>query len=133
MRRSALNRGARGPYAAAARGLERGATDCAFGGRRWFDPEDAREPNLGGITEEDLVNLDPAKIDAELQLMAEVMAPVSGPFDNNAHDPAEEMRQAFENAGPKDLAPVQEALDRRWLETTTRFARWCARFLRATV
>jgi hypothetical protein len=97
--------------------LERAATDSAFGRRGWFEGDYGQEQNLGGITERDLLSLDPAKIDDDIQLVAEVLSPEDGPFFNNADDPLEESRRTFTEAGAKALAPVVEALDQHYLRT----------------
>lgn len=96
--------------------LERAATDSAFGRRGWFEGDYGQEQNLGGVTEKDLLNLDPAKIDNDLQLVAEVLSG-GGAFFNNADDPVEGARQTFVAAGAKALAPVVTALDQHYLQT----------------
>ncbi|MCC7157564.1 MAG: carboxypeptidase regulatory-like domain-containing protein [Bryobacterales bacterium] len=97
--------------------LERAATDSAFGRRGWFEDDYGREPNLGGITERDLFTLSPTKIDDDIQLVAEVMAPEFGPFFNNTGDPLAEARRTFAAVGAKALAPVLGALDQHYLRT----------------
>ena len=97
--------------------LERAATDSAFGRRSWFERNTGQQQSLGGITGTDLLSLDPAKIDDDLQLVAEVFSVSSVPIVNNADDAAEGVRRAFEKAGPKQLAPVIQALDQHYLQT----------------
>jgi hypothetical protein len=97
--------------------LERAATDSAFGRRSWFEGNSGQEQSLGGITGSDLTNLAPAKIDDDLQLVAEVLSAEGVSIVNNADDAAEKVRQAFEAAGPKQLAPVLQALDQQYLRT----------------
>lgn len=98
--------------------LERASTDSTFGRRSWFEDSDAREPNLGGITETNLLNLDPARIDdADLQLVAEVLSADKGSLFNSAEDPIEEITQAFGTAAAKTLAPVVEAINEHYLQT----------------
>ncbi len=97
--------------------LERAATDSAFGRRGWFEGDSGQEPNLGGIAERDLFSLPPAKIDDDIQLVAEVLSPEFGPFFNNADDPMEETLRTFAAAGAKTLAPVLEALNQHYLRT----------------
>jgi hypothetical protein len=96
--------------------LERAATDAAFGQRRWFDYDIDGEPNLAGMRESDLEELDPAKIDGDLQLAAEVLIPDPF-FANSGEDTAEEARESFSKAGVQALAPVKNELDARYLET----------------
>ncbi len=97
--------------------LERAATDSTFGRRGWFEDDYGREPNLGGITERDLLSLSPVKLDGDIQLVAEVLAPEFGPFFNNTDDPVGEARRAFAAAGAKALAPVLEVLDQHYVRT----------------
>jgi hypothetical protein len=53
---------------------ERAATDSATGQRRWFDPYYAATENrVAGFSKDDLKSLDPAKIDADYQLVAEAL------------------------------------------------------------
>ncbi|HEY3739906.1 MAG TPA: MG2 domain-containing protein [Bryobacteraceae bacterium] len=97
--------------------LERAATDSAFGRRGWFEGSDEHEPNLGGITERDLFNLFPSKIDEDIQLVAEALSPDFGLFSNHADDPTDDLLRAFEAPATKALAPVQNALDQHYLQT----------------
>jgi hypothetical protein len=97
--------------------LERAATDSAFGRRGWFERNSGQEQGIGGITGIDLMNLDPDKIDDDLQLVAEVLSADSSAFVNNADDAAGKARAAFEGAGQKALAPVIQALDQHYLQT----------------
>ena len=97
---------------------ERASTDSAFGRRHWFDDAGPQEMNLGGITETDLLNLDPARIDdADLQLVAEVFSAARESFVHNSEDPMQEIRQAFAKAAAKALVPVVEAIDRSYADT----------------
>jgi hypothetical protein len=98
--------------------LDRASTDNAFGRRNWFERLDTRETNLGGITESDLLNLEPARVDdADLQLVAEVLSADRGALVNSADEPNEHIRQAFKNAVSDDLAPVVKAINEHYLET----------------
>ncbi len=97
--------------------LERAATDSALGRPGWFEDYDQRDSGIGAITESDLANLDPAKLDDDLQLQAEVLSQWWGQFVNSSDDAMETARQAFAAAGAKALAPVASALDRHYLET----------------
>jgi hypothetical protein len=96
--------------------LERAVTDSTFGPRRWFEGDYGQEQNLDGITQRDLLNLDPAKIDNDLQLVAEVLAG-NGVFFNDAGYTADAARQIFAAAGAQSVRPVVEALDQHYLQT----------------
>ncbi|HYZ83696.1 MAG TPA: MG2 domain-containing protein, partial [Bryobacteraceae bacterium] len=98
--------------------LERASTDSAFGRRHWFEGPDSRQVNLGGITEADLLNLDPASIhDVDLQLVAEVLSPDAGSLVNSARDVMKEIQEAFEKGVSKGLAPVVQAINEHYMET----------------
>jgi hypothetical protein len=98
--------------------LERASTDSAFGRRGWFEDRYAQEANLGGITEADLLNLDRDRIDDDdLQLVAEVLSADRGPLVNRGDDPIQNIRQSFETAASKGLAPLVEAINEHYAET----------------
>ena len=96
--------------------LERAATDSAFGPRAWLHRGSYDGPNLGGVTEGDLLNLDPTKIDGELQLVAEILAPNYGMFFNSADDVLREMQGTFRAECGRELTPVVAALDRAYID-----------------
>lgn len=99
--------------------LERASTDAAFGGRRrWFDDSGEEKPSLGGITEDDLLHLDAARIDdPELQLVAEVLSADSERMlAHSTDDPAGEIRRTFETQAAVALAPVKRAIDEFYLD-----------------
>jgi len=93
--------------------LERAATDSSFH-RSYWDEDDTW--NFGGITERQILNLDPAKIDGDLQLVAEAFMR-EPTLINNADDAWDEQRKAFAEAGKKALEPVRKALDENYLQT----------------
>ncbi len=97
--------------------LERAATDAAFGRRRWFQ-DNANQPRVGDVTLSDLLNMDPAKIDADIELLAEVLLQAGSPaiFDS-FDDTAEAARHAYERASEKTLEPLQKKLDDIYLQT----------------
>jgi hypothetical protein len=92
--------------------LERAATDQAFQRSYWSNDGQS----FGGIGEHDLLNLAPAKIDDDLQLVAEVLLP-QPMLVNNAYDFSQAQRDAFEKSARKTLDPIREALDDHYLQT----------------
>ncbi|MCX6624755.1 MAG: hypothetical protein NTY38_27575, partial [Acidobacteria bacterium] len=97
--------------------FERAATDSAFTHPRWFDALATGEPNLNGITARDLENLDSAKIDADLELAAQLLVRPPQFLTYEAVDLGEQSRNRFGPEGQKVLEPVRVALDRHYLGT----------------
>ena len=93
--------------------LERANTDQSFHKSYWSD-DSVR--NFGGITEDDLLNLDPARIDDDLQLVAEAFLQESS-LINNFEDAGDTQRKAFAEEGGKALEPVRKALDKNYMQT----------------
>ncbi|MBL8212121.1 MAG: hypothetical protein JNK87_15500, partial [Bryobacterales bacterium] len=97
---------------------ERAATDTAFGAPLWQEQTDPPSLSLGGISEASLPHLDPAKVeDADLQLVAELLAGDSGALFFSGRDESEDLRRAFQREAIKSLAPVKRALDLHYLDT----------------
>jgi hypothetical protein len=95
--------------------MERAATDKAFGRPRWFD-SNRGEPTFGDISYSDLLNIDPAKIGPDVELLAEVLAPQQW-INQSYEDTTETAQDAYRNASRKALAPLQKRLDDLYLET----------------
>ncbi len=96
--------------------LKRVSTDAAFKSRHWFDHEPGRTVSLGGVTEKDLENLDPSRIDADLQLVAEFLIRPPN-LGASASEFTRELFQAFHKACGIALEPVRRALDDDYLRT----------------
>ena len=71
--------------------------------------------SFGGITERGLMNLDPAKIDDDLQLVAAAFMNQPAVV-NNTDEFLDAQRQAFMRAGAEALKPIREALDANYLQ-----------------
>jgi hypothetical protein len=96
--------------------LERAATHDSFNRRRWFEYDDGRSASLAGLTERDLLNGDPAKIDDDLQLAAAVLLREPDVI-NSVDDATATQRNQFAAAGAKALAHLKEMLDQHYLQT----------------
>lgn len=95
--------------------LERVATD-EHGRPRQSFADESGEMSVGGITRQDLLNLDPAKIDDDLQLAAEMLlnsTPISGASTRFA----EEQRAEFSRPAKAGLSQVRRRLDDAWHQT----------------
>ena len=96
--------------------LERASTDSAFKRSRWFDNQPRSRLTVAGLTERDLETLDPARIDAALQLVGEAL--ISPPaFSSSALEFSGELSRAFRKACGVGLEPVRRALDEDYLRT----------------
>ena len=82
--------------------MERAATDAAFGQRRgWMFERPQDREKIGGVSYGDLLTMDPRKIDADVELLAELLvpAPVIGDSHENVMSEAESAyRQAIETS-----------------------------------
>ncbi|MFN7924602.1 MAG: carboxypeptidase regulatory-like domain-containing protein [Bryobacteraceae bacterium] len=92
--------------------FERAASDAQLGRSRWFDTT-VDERRVGGLSRTDLLELDPAKIDADLQLVAEVLLESRVGFDSDSDDGWRKLQRT----GVRDLLPVKEALDQHYHRT----------------
>ena len=97
--------------------MERAATDEAFGRARWFD-SNISEPRFGDVSYSDLLNMDPTRIDPDIELLAEVLAPQPW-IDQSCEDTTESIREDYRNARRKAFDPLQKRLDDRYRETLT--------------
>jgi hypothetical protein len=95
--------------------MERAATDEVFGRPRWFD-SNISELKFGDIGYSDLLDMDPSKIDADVELLAEVLAPQQW-ISQSYEDSTESAQNAYRNASWKALAPLQKRLDDLYLQT----------------
>ena len=96
--------------------LERADTDRALVRRRWFDYSGDSEPKVGGIAWSDLVQLDPKKIDNDLELVAESLQPDSVPT-NSDNTFLDNQRSKFSRAVSKPLEEIKALLDQNYLAT----------------
>ncbi len=96
--------------------LERASTDAAFGPRPWFDYEMDQRNSVGGIRYADLLNLNPAKIDDDLQQVAEVL--VESPVLQESLDQSLQNREnAYMGVAQREIQPLKNALDEHYLRT----------------
>jgi A-macroglobulin TED domain/Alpha-2-macroglobulin family/Carboxypeptidase regulatory-like domain/A-macroglobulin receptor binding domain len=96
--------------------FERASTDAALAARRWFEFENNWQNRLGGIGYSDLLNLDPAKIDDDLQQVAEVL--VGNPhFQESVDETLDNQRNAYMVAAARGLQRLQRALDEHYQNT----------------
>ena len=95
--------------------LERAATDTSGPRLRWFE-ESSREERIGGYSQIDLLDIGPAQIDADLQLVAEALLG-DVPIHGQIPDFANAERSAYENAARKNLTAVQTQLDSHYQST----------------
>ncbi|MBS1858605.1 MAG: carboxypeptidase regulatory-like domain-containing protein, partial [Acidobacteria bacterium] len=95
--------------------VEREATDRAGAAHRWFATY-AREKRVAGYSVDELRALDPAKIDPDLQLVAEALLEpaVVTPDDD---DFLSDVRRAYGEAAAKNLESVRALLDADYMRT----------------
>jgi hypothetical protein len=96
--------------------FERVVTDRAANRRRSFDDFSSQDTRIAGFSVADLLAIDPAKIDGELQLVAETLLE-SPPLLLEHSTLADEQRQAFSRAARSGLAGVQQTLDDYYLSS----------------
>jgi hypothetical protein len=93
--------------------LERAATDQSFR-RSFWRAESGR--SFAGFTQSALMNLDPAKIDGDEQMVAAVVLENPVLIDSSS-DFVEDQKNAFQYEAAKALEPLRRALDEAYLAT----------------
>lgn len=96
--------------------FERVVADRAANRRRPFDDFFSQDTRIAGFSVADLLAIDPAKIDGDLQLVAETLLE-SPPLLLEHSTLADEQRQAFSRAARAGLAGVQQTLDDYYLSS----------------
>lgn len=95
--------------------LERASTDAAFGPRRWFGSDADEQKRIGNVTYSDLLNLDPSRIDDDLQSVAGVLVerpPLADSFDSWFAT----RQNAYMDIARRSVQSLGEALDSEYLQ-----------------
>jgi len=95
--------------------MERAATDQAFGKRAWFNGGSPAE-SISGVTLSDLLDMDPSKIDADVEVLAEVLAPK--PFVSDSLAGLNEVTTgAYQHMVDTSMAELSKRLDGVYLQS----------------